>query len=456
MIDLRDLVLFAVYFSALLPASIMRPWVGVLVYNWFGLMFPHKQTWGPAFNFPFAQWTALAVLVGLLFTRDRKNFTWTRETILVALMFVHFTITSALAWYPDVAWDYWGRVGKVLLMTAVIPIVIYGHQRIRWMIMVAALSIGFYGVKGAIWAVQSGAVGTLVGPRGSTFISPNTFLGLALVMVIPLLYYLGRTEVHKWARRGYYTAMGMTIFATPFTYSRGAMLGLAAILPLMFMRSRAKIAIILLAIPLAYFGKDLVPDRLKNRAETIENYQEDGSANLRFQSWGVNWNIAKENPLFGAGFGLEYGDDERWLSYANFLVANGDRTVNYARAAHSNYFQIVGSHGFVGLGIYLAIIVLTLLRLQSLKVRMQKDEKLSWISEYAAAIQLAIVAYAVAGAFLNGGYFDLFYLYVILTAVLWREYREATKPAAVLAPMAGQIPRPPVREAAGTTARTAP
>lgn len=426
---MRDIALSAI-FAVLLPLCVAHPWIGILTWTWIGMMNPHRYSWGWFYDFPIAQLVAIATLTGLLITKDRKPFVWTREMVLVSLLFVYFTFTTFFAWAPSAAWDLWAKVGKILVMVYIVPLVIFGEKRIRWLLLVAALSIGFFGVKGGIFTITTGGTNTVLGPRGGTFISTNVTIGLAFLMVVPVLVVLARTEPRRWIRRALYATAVLTLICIPVTYSRGALVGLLVVAPLLFLRSRTKFFIILLALPLAYFAQDLIPDRLKQRTASIQEYDKDESAQLRIQSWTVNFNIAKERPLTGGGFNLEYASDARWLSYAPFLVREGDPTVNYARAAHSNYFQILGSHGFLALGMYLLLLGLMLARLQTLVWKAAKVPGGEKLAAYASGIQLATIGYCVSGLFMNGAYFDLFYLYVVITAVLWREYRQlASQPS---------------------------
>jgi probable O-glycosylation ligase (exosortase A-associated) len=422
---MRDIALAGI-FAILLPLCFKRPWIGILVWTWVGMMNPHRYSWGWFYDFPVAQLVALATLGGMLVTKDRRPMVWTREMVLVALLFAYFTVTTFFAWAPDAAWSMWENVAKILLMVYLVPVVIYGRERIRWLLLVTALSIGFFGFKGGIFTLTTGGTSMVLGPRGGSFISTNTYIGLAMLMVVPLLIVLARTETRRWLRWGLYATAALNMISIPATYSRGALVGLLVVAPLLFLRSRAKFLIIVLAVPLVYFGEDLIPEKLSKRSSTIQTYEQDESAMLRIQAWGVNFNIAKERPFTGGGFNLEYASDARWLSYADFLVRDGDPQVNYARAAHSSYFQILGSHGFLALGLYLLLLALMLARLQGIKSRAEKLPGGAEFSAYASGIQLAMVGYCVSGAFINVAYFDLYYLYVAVTAVLWRELRQLT------------------------------
>ena len=65
---IRD-VLLTGFIVGMLPFCFLRPWLGVLMWIWFGLMGPHTLVWGFAYNYPFAQLIAIATLAGLPFTQ---------------------------------------------------------------------------------------------------------------------------------------------------------------------------------------------------------------------------------------------------------------------------------------------------------------------------------------------------------------------------------------------------
>jgi probable O-glycosylation ligase (exosortase A-associated) len=217
-----------------------------------------------------------------------------------------------------------------------------------------------------------------------------------------------------------YTTFATSILSIIFTTSRGAYLGLGAILPLMFIRSRNKWLGLAILVP-ALVAVQFLPSRIFHRAELIENYQGDVSANQRLMSWSVAWNVALDYPITGAGFEFEYGPDERrWLAY-------GDRKYDWAlarsSAAHSIYFQVLGQHGFVALGLFLLLLLGSLRRLQRIKREASGSTGLSWIAPHAGALQISLIGYMVSGAFLSSAYFDLLYLFCALTAVFDRELR---------------------------------
>ena len=152
---MRDYVLTAFVF-ALLPVCLVRPWLGILAWYWLGLMNPHRLTWGFAYTMPFAMLVGIATLLGAVMAKDRRPIPWNRELILMAILLAYFTVTTFFAWVPEYAWPQWEKVAKIIFMTFVATMFIYGKARIRALLLVVVASIGFYGFKG----------GNLVDPKG--------------------------------------------------------------------------------------------------------------------------------------------------------------------------------------------------------------------------------------------------------------------------------------------------
>jgi probable O-glycosylation ligase (exosortase A-associated) len=409
----------------LVPVSLFRPWLGFLSWYWIGLMNPHRLTWNFAYSMPFASWIGGATLIGMVFARDRRSIAWTRETILMVILFVYFCFTTLFAWAPDHAWPELEKVAKIFFMTLLMTMMIYGKQRIMALLYTIAFSIGFYGLNGAIFIVKTGGAGQIKGPENS-FIDGNTFIGLALNMVLPLLLCLGREEKKRWLKILLYTTFVTSILSIIFTTSRGAYLGLGAIVPLMFLRARSKWLGLAVLVP-ALVTLQFLPARIFDRAELIENYQGDASANQRLMSWSVARHVAEDYPFTGAGFEFEYApDQQRWLAY-------GDRKYDWAihtsSAAHSIYFQVLGQHGFIALGLFLTLLFGSLFRLQRLKREASAHSEMGWIAPYAEALQIALIGYMISGAFLSSAYFDLAYLFYALIAIFDRELRAKSIPA---------------------------
>jgi probable O-glycosylation ligase (exosortase A-associated) len=403
-VPIRDLVVTAIVVGSL-PVCLLQPWIGVLVWSWIGYMSPHRLTWSFAYSAPWAMMVAIPTLAGLMFTKERARLPWTAEVRLLAALWGLFLVTTVFAFYPAEAWAHFNKVSKILLMTFVTLVLFQDERRLRALLWVIGLSIGFYGLKGGVWAVMTGAQYKVLGPPAS-FIAGNTEIGLALNMVLPILIFLRREEQRRWLRHVLLAMIGFSVVAILITYSRGAALGLAVVVTLLFLKSRAKLVAILLIAAGLVVASSTLPDKWFGRVETITTYQQDSSAQGRLDAWYVAYRLAKDYPLLGGGFRTFTRD-----IFTRYDMPRG-------RDAHSIFFQVLGEHGFTGLGLYVGLIGSTVLSLRWLIRRGRRLPSTQWISNCAQMLEASVAAYVVAGAFLSMSYFDLFYHLVAITVIL--------------------------------------
>ncbi|WNM63976.1 putative O-glycosylation ligase, exosortase A system-associated [Candidatus Nitrospira neomarina] len=419
---MRDALVILIVIGSL-PFCFLKPWVGVLMWSWLGYMNPHRLTWGIASIFPFAQMVAVATLGGLFFSKERYRIPWNREFVLLILLWLVFFCSTMFAEYQEDAWNALGKVSKVLLMTFVTILVIQDREKIRWLLYVMALSIGYYGFKGGIWAVMTGGQYRVLGPEGS-FMEGNTEIGLALVMILPILLFLRRDETRVWLRRTLLAFFVFSIVAILVTYSRGALLGLGAVLAVIFLKSRSKfltLFLLALAIPVAL---EALPEKWFSRMDTIQTYEEDGSSMERINAWTMATRVGLDRPLLGAGFRAFTPE-----MYARYFPEAPNHRVD----AHSIFFQVLAEHGFTGLALFAGLIVSSILSVRKM-IRIAKDDpEQQWVLNYAQMLEASLVGYVVSGLFLSRSYFDLFYhlvaIVIILKALTVRKTQETLQMA---------------------------
>ncbi len=397
---LRDVFVTLVVFG-LLPVILVRPFVGILLWSWIGFMNPHRLTWSFAYGFPWAALVGMATLLGILLARNEGRMSWNRETVTLLLLSIWVTFTTVLALYPDAAWEQWDKVIKILFMTLVTIYLLTSRERITALVWVVVLSIGFYGVKGGIFTLLGGAQNMVLGPPG-TFISGNTEIGLAMIMVLPLMRFLQLQAADPRIRWGLGVMMVLTGLAILGTYSRGAFLAVGAVGVFLLLKSRRKALIGAAALMLVPLALAFLPGQWYEQMETIQNYRQDPSSMGRINAWRFALNLVKDHPVTGGGF--ETFEPGLFVRYAPDPEDFHD--------AHSIYFEILGEHGLVGLTLFLALLAFTW-RSGSRLIRLAKERpELTWARDLAAMLHVSLVGYAVGGAFLGLAYFDLYYTFV--------------------------------------------
>lgn len=421
--SIRNLVVFAFILGSL-PFCFTRPWIGVLVFSWLGYMNPYRYAWGTAYDFPFAQIVGITTLAGFIFTKDKDKLYMERETILIILLWIVFTLTSFSAFYPDNAWDTWKKTSKIFLICLVTIPLFIDRKKLRYLLLTIAFSLGFLGIKGGIFSIINAGAYNVRGPEGS-FIGGEGDFGLALNMMLPLLFYLAKDETNKKLKLILQSAFVLSIISVIFTYRRGAFIGLAAVIFMLAIKSNKKIfsvAVLLVVLVIAPF---FLTEKWTERMGTMLTYEQDfeervvgtdrersasaGSVIGRFNAWKTAWNVAKDRPLIGSGFeGLRWETIERYSP-------DPDAT---AGDVHSIYFEVLGEHGFIAFGLFIALLLSTLSSLRKLERKFTNNPSCKWICNYSDMLQVSIIAYMAGGAFLGRAYFDLFYHLVVITVIL--------------------------------------
>jgi putative inorganic carbon (HCO3(-)) transporter len=300
---MRGLLLFIV-FIGLLSFVFKRPFVGILMWFWISLMNPHRIVYGFASGLNYALIIAVLTLGSwlLLHPEEPKFPPRDRMTVLIVALMIWISITSLFGvGPPDDTMRLWGDAEKMLLMTLVASTMTNTRERFDQLVLICVLSIAYFGFAGGIFTIAHGGAFRVYGPLGS-MIADNNDLGVALTMILPLLFYFQQryTQPHlKWPLR---ILTGLVVLGALFTYSRGALLALAAMGGVLWLRTRHKIAtgavIAIAIVGMLYFA----PPEWLGRMHTIQSYQTEGSAESRLWIWQVCWVMASKHPITGLGF----------------------------------------------------------------------------------------------------------------------------------------------------------
>jgi len=420
---MRDILVTAIVFGVL-PFIFKRPWIGILLWCWLGYMNPHRQAWGFAYDMPFAFICAIVTIAAFVFSREKKEMVWTRETVLLFVFIGWMLTTTFFAFYSDLAWEQWSKVWRIQLMVFLTAMIIKERQHLHWMIWVIALSLGYYGVKGGIFTIMHGGQFRVQGPTG-TFFQGNNEMALVLAMLVPLIRYLHLQEKKQWVRWGLASAMVLSGIAAIGSQSRGGFLAMAAMGLFLWFKSRKKFVISIYMVIAVAIMASVMPQAWYDRMNTIKTYEQDTSALGRINAWHTAFNVAKDRVTGG---GFEMFQPPTFQRYAPEPFRVHD--------VHSIYFEAMGEHGFIGLGLFLLLAVFAWLRANQVIRECKNDPERKWAADLAAMIQVSLVGYGVGGAFLGLAYFDLTYhlIIILVLAAKFSGVLDKTKPVVSMAP----------------------
>jgi len=369
-------------------------------------MNPHRLGWGFAYTMPFAQITAIVLFVEIILSREKKRIPITATTVIWIIFLIWMGVTTIFSYFPEDAFIQYKKIIKIQLMTFVTMMLMTDINRIRTLIWVIVLSIGYYTIKGGVFTLLTGGGYRVWGPPDS-FIEGNNELAVAGLMIIPLMVYLYQIYNSKIIKYGLLLAIILSIFTILGTQSRGALVAILAVGAFFWMKSQRKLVsgffIIIIALVLLAF----MPESWYSRMETIETYNQDASAMGRLNAWQYAINVANDK-IFGVGL-------DAWSLDTFALYAPNPTDVH---AAHSIYFSVLADHGWVGLFLFLMIFYLSWLSLNKINRETSGRDDLLEFNILSGMIQVGLISYFVGGAFLSLSYFDLPWHYVSFIVLL--------------------------------------
>jgi probable O-glycosylation ligase (exosortase A-associated) len=428
----RDIILIAIVAGCSITA-IVRPVVGMLCFVWLGYLNPHGMAWGAARTLPLSQFAAIGTLIGYVFSKEGKRIPMARESVLLLALWFMFCLSTYFAIYHYTARESLIDFSKMLLMVFLCTALIKENNRLLFLVRVISLSLGFFAIKGGVFAIRTGGQFEVFGPHNS-WLTANNSIGLALSVNIPILYYMMEIDTNKWCRRIYGVALALSYPAIICTFSRGAWLAMGVATLIVLVRHKQKRilipAIILFFTVLGTILAQTLPDRVVGRYEQLVNYEQEGSAESRFWNWELCKRVGNANPVFGAGF--EFYTKEVFEKYFPEYVS---RWPGKVWNCHSIWYSVFAEHGYPGVILWVSLMVSCMLSLRRIREYGNSRAGKTTMVHYANMVEGALIAYMVAGTFLNAAYYDILYYLIGIIIILKERIRQDDTPAdAIVAP----------------------
>lgn len=190
---------------------------------------------------------------------------------------------------------------------------------------------------------------------------------ILLVTLLPLGFYLLRTSRHRTWKLLATVFIGISAVSVVTTFSRMNLLLLPPVVVVLFALAardrQARVWLVAVAVSGTAGATLFVPwEKLAERAETIESYvdqtvrfgDEETATSPRGYHMRVGLAIARDHPLFGAGYG-NYG--YLFRDEYQYQVSGRDRSYSSVRSPHSAYLGIVADLGAIGLAFWLLLLL---------------------------------------------------------------------------------------------------
>lgn len=429
---MRDLLMLGVTLG-MVPLALMNGFVAFLLWVYTNLLSPHAYLYGFMMDFRYVFVFAILALSSLMLGRlkDRAKFLVDTSMVLIILFIAHTLMAAllSLASNPMVAYRMEIFI-KGMALCVVVPFFVNSRWRIHLTIVAIVAGLGFHGIVDGLKMISSAGAHIVRGIPNST-LADNNLYALGIVMLLPLTLYLAKYSAFRLARWGALGVFGLCVMAVLGSNSRGGFVALSILGVWYWVTSPRKVMSAIFIAIVAIGVIQFAPDRFFDRIETIKEADQDASFLGRVAAWKVSVNIANDHPIFGAGFDATQVK-LIWDQYKytpNFIDINIPESIGY-KAAHSNYFQVLGDSGYVGLLIFLSLMASAFVTRWRVKALAKKRPvEFAWALDLSTAINLSLVAFMAGGAAVSLAYFELVYMQIVLLSVIHRLLKEETEAA---------------------------
>ncbi|HDM8042418.1 TPA: O-antigen ligase family protein [Vibrio campbellii] len=360
--------------------------IGALGALSFHLLFSRQLTvfWHPSLTWLFIFWAL--VIIGIVFSPGRG---------------------IAMAEFIN---SYW----KIIVMTLAVTWIITTPKQLAQMskaIMVAGLLVGLVALYNA-----SNGIDLVEGTRVSIGRSFGSMLGdpndLALVLLFPLAFTVSQLVEKRssiWIR-GFALLTCLILFLSIIeTQSRGGLLGALSVFGYFaskHIRYKTLVLVLTVVAAISLYVVAGIDGRASGGAAEAGI---DASAMGRLYAWEAAFKMALDNPLTGVGLDNFY--------YNYFFYSSHWDGMNHA--VHSTWFGVLAETGFIGLIVFIILIV-SLIKTSLRSISLLTKQSDITLSVGANAILSGLIGTIVSGTFLTQGFVWPIYILAALTIVISR------------------------------------
>jgi probable O-glycosylation ligase (exosortase A-associated) len=416
---LRSLYLSLIY-GVFLCAGLAAPFAMGLGYVWVDTFTPQNIAYSILTAIPVSAIMAGGAGISYLLMDRRFPPRPTLIMVLIVAMAIWVTVTTLdFAVAPEWAWGKWNWAIKTIVFAAFMPFLFRSRVQIEAFIQVyifsAAVQVIPYGAKTLLSGGSYHAnLGLLNGNSG---LAEGSTLSTVAVMSVPLILWLRRHSLimppHRLTSLMYLGMAVAAVSASIGTYERTGLVAIVLLGGGLWLESKHKLRYgILGAIGAAALALVLIraDSDWTQRMATITQYNQEGSAHTRILVWTWTLDFVRTHP-FGGGFNSYVVNSITVPS-----PSGGPPVVEHGRAFHNMYFEMLGEHGWVGLGLFLSLLVSTGLTLLRVRWQSRSMDGLEWCRDLASGLIISLVIVMVCGMFIGIAFqTEIYYLFALAT-----------------------------------------
>jgi len=345
--------------------------------------------------------------------------------VLVPAFMIWITLTTIYSMFPEMAWVKHDVAFKTILFAYFIPFVLGERKHVELFLWVIMGSLGSYMLTAGAKATLGGGgygVNLINDHPGMTWNEGSTLANQAISM-LPLLYFCANGSLLVLARvhlKKVLFGFGICCFMVLIgTQARTGLVALAVLIVMTMVYSKHRLKLVLLVVLAPLVAFPLLPAEFTDRMSTLSDTKKESSAHGRVVVWRWTFDFANEHPIFGGGFYAYLANAGQLGQYSKFDEVEIE--TEGGKAFHNIFIEVLGEHGYVGLLMFVTIIVHTLL----ISRRLSRDSAAPpWMRLLGLCVFVSTTVYCVGGMFIGVAFYPWIYYMYGLTVSLKNVYRQ--------------------------------
>lgn len=316
------------------------------------------------------------------------------------LLAIHFVL-APFAYSPEYAVEQGVEYAKMVVMYLLILSVADDEKSLKILAKAYVFSTMLYALH-SLWEYSNGrhvwrmGIVRMVGVD-STLSDPNSF-GATIVLSLPIVYALFRSEVNKSLQKMYSTYAIVAIVCVVLSGSRTAFSAILVLSIIWILTQQGKRKLLMLTTVIAAMAVvwTVMPEEKQNRFRTLWD-EEAGPANAkesaegRMMGWKASWKMFKQNPLAGVGAG-----GKNFIGYR--MLHHSEDGAQASNQAHVLYGEVLAELGIMGAFLLLGLITSIVRCCKWVRASLRlTDSGRSFVYDLAGAIVITLILLLIFG-----------------------------------------------------------
>ena len=366
----------------------------LLLYSNIAIAFPQLDALRPVLLVAASAMVMMFIELGQ--SRQTFRMMWPQGILLISFLAACF-LSSFSAFWPSYAFNKTSDIAKIVLIYILIENTVTTPDRLRKVLWTMVIG-GMFPAVGTIQhyinhIVRDGRaawIGVWANPNENAY---------GLVILIPIAAMLAIKS--RWFGRIALAGMIATyLLAIFFTYSRGSMMGLVAVLGLAGWKQKSPVLRIVMILGLV--GMVILAGAYWQRSQNFNDISHDSTVKERIGTFIAGFRMFEDNPLTGIGPGCSM------FAYPLYVPPELNCGCQAQLVVHNTFIQILSETGILGFVPFMFLMGLSVLQAW----RLQQGA----LSLDAAALELAFWGFLVCS--LSGGFSYSWWPYILIALII--------------------------------------